>query len=133
MDSNDNGKLVLRLMLGGMLLLHGAAKLFGGVDFIVPALQAQGLPGVLANLVYVGEVLAPLAIVFGVFTRLAAGIVVVNMLFAVWLMHMPQLGEITKNGGWALELQAFYLFSALAIAIFGAGRISLGGPNGRYN
>lgn len=133
MDSNDNGKLLLRLMLGGMLLLHGAAKLFGGVDFIVPALQAQGLPGVLANLVYIGEVLAPLAIVFGVFTRLAAGIVVVNMLFAVWLMHMPQLGEITKNGGWALELQAFYLFSALAIVMFGAGRLSLGGPTGRFN
>lgn len=131
--SNDAGKLVLRLMLGGLLLMHGVAKIFNGVDFIVPALNAQGLPAALAYLAYVGEVIAPLALIFGAFTRLAAGVVIINMLFAVGLMHMDQLGEITKSGGWALELQAFYLFSALAILLFGAGRFSLGGSNGRYN
>jgi putative oxidoreductase len=131
--SSDTGKLVLRLMLGGLLLMHGVAKVFNGVDFIVPALTAQGLPGALAYLAYVGEVIAPLALIFGVFTRLAASVVVINMLFAVGLMHMGQLGDITKTGGWALELQAFYLFSALAIVLFGAGRFSLGGNSGRYN
>ena len=33
----------------------------------------------------------------------------------------------------ALELQAFYLFTALAIALLGAGRFSLGGKNGAFN
>lgn len=132
-DRNDIGKLVLRLTLGVLLLLHGLAKIWGGVDFIMPALAQHGLPSALAYLVYVGEILAPLALIFGVFTHLAAGVVLINMGFAVFLMHMDQLGEITKNGGWAMELQAFYILSALVILLQGAGSLSLGGSNGRYN
>lgn len=131
--SHDTGILVLRLALGVLLLLHGLSKILNGVGFIQPALIANGLPGQLAYMAYVGEVLAPLALIFGVFTRLAAGFVVINMLFAVGLMHMSQLTDITQTGGWALELQAFYLFTALSLVFFGAGRFSLGGANGRFN
>ncbi|CAM5218545.1 hypothetical protein CDEF62S_00852 [Castellaniella defragrans] len=42
---DDLGKLVLRLGLGAFLLLHGAAKLHGGVDWITGMLAARGLPG----------------------------------------------------------------------------------------
>ena len=130
--ASDLGKLVLRLSLGALLLLHGISKLKNGVDFIGPALSANGLPAALAYLAYIGEVLAPVLLIIGFWTRPAALVVVVNMLFAVYLMHMSQLSELSKSGGWALELQAFYLFSALSVALLGAGKLSLGG-NGRFN
>jgi putative oxidoreductase len=38
-----------------------------------------------------------------------------------------------KTGGWALELQGFYFFTALAVALLGAGRYSMGGISGRWN
>ena len=47
------------------------------------------------------------------------------------LMLLHGLGK--PNGGWALELQAFYLAVALAIAGLGAGRYSVGGAMGRWN
>jgi putative oxidoreductase len=41
--------------------------------------------------------------------------------------------KVTANGGWRLELQALFLFGALAISLMGAGRFSLGGQGGRWN
>ncbi|HVL76182.1 MAG TPA: GntR family transcriptional regulator, partial [Noviherbaspirillum sp.] len=51
----------------------------------------------------------------------------------VWLVHMRELWGITKTGGWALELQGSFLFAALAVALLGAGRFSIGGASGRWN
>ncbi|MEJ7687802.1 MAG: DoxX family protein [Variovorax sp.] len=130
--SDDTGKLILRLAVGILILLHGIAKL-GGVGSISGMLASHGLPGALAYLVYVGEIVAPALLIIGLFTRPAAWIVVVNMLVAIWLVHMKDLSVLGKNGGWALELQGMFLFGALAIAFLGAGRFSLAGNSGRYN
>jgi len=131
--ASDAGKLVLRLALGVLILLHGIAKLGNGVGSIGGSLARVGLPESLAYLVYVGEVLAPLLVIVGLWTRAAALVVVVNMLVAVLLVHAGQLLGLTKSGGYALELQAMYLFGALALALLGAGRHSLGGAAGRWN
>jgi putative oxidoreductase len=48
-------------------------------------------------------------------------------------VHLSQLTALADTGGWALELQGMYLGAALAIALLGAGRFSLGGGNGRWN
>ncbi len=131
--SDDTGKLVLRLMLGILMLLHGIAKLKGGVGFISGQLTAHGLPAALAYGVYIGEVVAPILIIVGFLTRPAAWIVAINMLFAFFLVHMGDLGSMTKQGGWALELQGMFLFSAIALGFLGAGRLSLGGSSGKFN
>jgi putative oxidoreductase len=52
---------------------------------------------------------------------------------AVSLVHMSQLATLSKAGGWSLELQGFYFFSAMALALLGAGRYSLGKADGRWN
>ncbi|MFC5605952.1 DoxX family protein [Variovorax soli] len=131
--SDDTGKLILRLALGILILLHGIAKLSSGVGFISGQLTANGLPGALAYLVFVGEILAPVLLIAGIYTRPAAWIVVINMLVAIWLVHTKDLFVIGKQGGWALELQGMFLFAALAVAFMGAGRFSVGGTGGRYN
>ena len=130
---DDSGKLLLRLAIGVLVLLHGIFKLSAGVGFIGGMLAKAGLPGGLAYLVFVGEIAAPLLMIAGFWTRAAAGVVVINMLVAFGLVHMADLFAMTKQGGWALELQGLYLFGALAVVLLGAGRFSLGGRNGRWN
>ena len=131
--TSDLGKLVLRLTLGVLMLLHGVGKISSGIGGILGQMTTMGLPPVLGYLVYVGEVLAPLLLIVGLWTRPAALLVAINMVVAVLLVHTAQLGEFTKNGGWALELQGFYLFTAVAIALLGAGRFSVGGEEGKLN
>ena len=130
---NYVGTLVLRLTLGGLLLLHGVAKIYAGPASIMDRVARVGLPSGLGYLVYVGEVLAPILLILGVWTRAAALIVAINMVVAVLLVHTAQLGTLNGNGGWTLELQGFYFFTAVAVMLLGAGKVSVGGANGRLN
>lgn len=131
--SEDLGKFLLRATLAILILFHGVAKLLNGVGFISGLVAKFGLPPAFAYLVYVGEVIAPLLVLFGLWTRLGALIIAGNMIAAVVLVHMGDLTSLTKNGGWALELQAMFLVSALTVALIGAGRYSVGGSGGRWN
>src|SRR3954471_16817161 len=118
MQNNDDlGKLVLRATLAILILFHGVSKLIAGVDPIMGMLTKAGLPAGLAFLVYVGEVIAPLMILFGIWARLGAVIVAINMIVAVVLAHGAQIFTMGKTGGWALELQGFYFFTALAVVL----------------
>ena len=121
------GKLVLRLTLGVLMLFHGVAKLINPayLDYINKQVIEAGLPHYVAFGVYIGEVVAPLMIVLGVFARFGGAIVAINMMFAVVLSHSAQLLTLTKSGGWALELQAFYLLCGIAVALLGSGRLAL--------
>ena len=131
--SDDTGKLLIRLSVGILLLLHGLMKLSTGVGGIAGMLNAHGLPGFLAYGVYVGEIIAPLLLIIGVCTRLGGLIIAINMIVAIFLAHMGQLHSLNGQGGWALELQGMFLFGALAVAFMGAGRFSLAGTGGRWN
>lgn len=133
MVGSDFGRLILRLALGGLILLHGIAKIVQGPAGIIGMVEAAGMPGAVAYLVYVGEVLAPLLVIVGLWTRPAAVVIAINMVVAVWLAHMDQLTSLAKSGGWALELQGMYFFTAIALALIGAGRFSMGGTRGRFN
>ncbi|MVW73178.1 MULTISPECIES: DoxX family protein [unclassified Bordetella] len=133
MKSDDTGKLIVRLSVGILVLMHGLFKLSSGVGGIAGMLSSHGLPSVLAYGAYVGEIVGPLLVILGLFSRLGALIIVVNMIFAILLAHMGQLTSLTGQGGWALELQGMFLFSALAVLFMGAGRFSLGGASGRWN
>lgn len=123
--ADDLGKLILRLTLGVLLLLHGIAKVTRGVPGIEKMVEGIGLPSYFAFGVYLGEVLAPILVLLGFYARLGAALIVVNMLFAIVLAHRADLLVLTKTGGWALELQAFFLFTALALALMGPGRFSI--------
>jgi len=133
MKSDDTGKLILRLALGILVLMHGLAKLSGGVGGISGMLSSHGLPGFLAYGAYVGEVIGPLLVIVGLYTRLGALFIVINMLVAILLVHSGQVFGLNQQGGWALELQGMFLFGALAVVFLGAGRFALGGSGGRWN
>ena len=121
----DLGKLVLRLVLGILVLLHGIFKLKAGVGFIAPLVTGIGLPPWVTYGVYIGEILAPLMLILGFFSRLGAFIIFVNMIFAIVLMHRPDLLTLGKQGGWTLELQGMFMFTALALTFMTPGRYAL--------
>jgi putative oxidoreductase len=130
---DDAGKLVLRLTVGILVLMHGIAKLLNGIGPIEGMLVARGMPAFVAWGAYIGEVLAPLLLIIGIYTRAAAAIVMVNMIVAIALAHSAEFFQLGKTGGWSLELQGMFLFGALAIVLLGAGRYSVAGKTGVMN
>ncbi|NKQ10577.1 DoxX family protein [Pseudomonas sp. SST3] len=131
--TDDIGKLVLRVSVALLILLHGIAKLQNGIDGIAGMLGGYGLPAFIAYGVYLGEVVGPILVIIGLFTRIGALLMVGNMLFAFGLAHLQELFSLGQSGGWALELQGMFLFGSISIALLGAGRYSVGGINGRFN
>jgi putative oxidoreductase len=121
----DVGKLVLRLTLGILILFHGIAKLRYGVSGIEDLLRSQGLPALLAYGAFVGELLAPVLVLFGLYARIGALFIAFHMVVAIALAHGSQLADFTKSGGWALELQGFFLFTAIAVFLIGPGKYSI--------
>ncbi len=121
------GKLILRLTVAIPMLFHGVAKVIhpGSIDFIGKLLSSAGMPSALSYGVYVGEIIAPLMIIIGFRSRIGGLLIAVNMIIAVVLAHSGDIFSLTKHGGWALELQAFYLFGGLAIALLGSGKYAI--------
>jgi putative oxidoreductase len=122
----DTGRLILRLCVGGLMLFHGVAKVMhpGSLDFISGMLTANHLPEILAYGVYIGEVVAPLMVIAGYQARIGGLLIAVNMLFALFLAHSGDFFSLTQHGGWAVELQMFYLLSAVAVVFLGSGRLA---------
>lgn len=125
LTAEDIGKLLLRLALGVLILLHGLGKLAGGVGDIGRLLEGIGLPAYLGYGVYVGEIVAPILLIAGWYARVGALLIAVNMVFAVVLAHKEELLRLSSSGGWALELQGLFLFTALALIFTGPGRIGI--------
>jgi putative oxidoreductase len=124
--SPDAGRLILRFCVGGLMLFHGLAKIMhpGSLDFIGGMLGANGLPAMLAYGVYIGEVLAPLMVIVGYQARIGGVLIVINMVLAIFLAHSGDFFSLTEHGGWAVELQMFYLLSALAVVFLGSGKLA---------
>ena len=123
--SNSLGLLILRLSIGLMMLMHGTAKLMHGTGGIEQMLAGMELPSFIVYGVYMGEVIAPLLIIIGYGTRLAAAIFAFNMIVAVGMAHAGDIFSINAAGGWAIELHGLYFFGAIALIFTGAGKYAL--------
>lgn len=124
-DLNDTGKLVLRLTLGILILLHGIAKLTNGIAPIEGMVTGMGLPAFIAYGVYAGEILGPVLLIVGFYARIGAALIAINMLVAIALAHASEVTSLGQTGGWALELQGMFLFTAIALMLMGPGRFSV--------
>lgn len=129
----DLGKLLLRLVIGCAMLMHGIDKISHGIGGLQGLFASKGLPGFLANAVYLGEVFAPLLIIAGFYSRLGGLLVGFTMLVAVSMAHLGDVMTLTENGGWGIELQALYFFGALAIAFLGSGKYAISGGSGSWD
>lgn len=132
-NNSDLGKLLLRVTVGTLMFFHGLHKLQHGYGFLEPMLFKARLPVYLSHGILVGELLAPFLMVIGIYTRPAALIQAFVMVMAIYLVHNRELFSLSSQGGYALELQALYLFGSLAVFFFGAGRFSISRGGGLWD
>lgn len=128
----DAGKLLVRLSVG-LMAFHGVGKLEHGLGFITQALAARGLPAFVADGVYLGELVAPILVLLGLWARPAGLVVSFTMVFAVFLVHPDQLFARNEFGGLALELNWLYVLAGLAVACLGSGRYSVSRGRGKWD
>ena len=113
---------LLRIGAGFLFLEHGLQKLFGlfggfggTPGATAPLFSQMGLAGVL-------EVAGGLLLIAGLFTRPVALVLVVEMLAAYAIAHLPKGGWPIENGG---ELSLLYALVFAFLAIHGAGPLSV--------
>lgn len=113
---------IFRILIGLMFFQHGVQKLFGAFggitgngEPVANFLSLLGLAGII-------EFFGGLAVILGLFTRLAALISTLEMAVAYFMAHFPQGFYSIANGG---EMAVLFLASFLLITRMGAGRWSL--------
>ncbi len=126
-DNAFNFALLVQRVVTGMLLLigHGLPKISNfsemSATFFDPL--RVGHRGSLI-LVILAELFCSMFLVLGLFTRIAAFIIVFSLSVAVFIYHQ---GQPLKN----VELGAIYLTSVFTIMIIGPGRVSVDGMMGK--
>jgi len=121
----DLGKLLLRVLVAGLMLFHGIDKVVHGTGPVAEDLTSHGLPAFLASGVYAGEILAPLLILAGAWTRIAALVYAGSVVFATLLVHGKDFVHLKPTGAWAAELWVFYIVTPVVVALLGPGRFAL--------
>lgn len=124
-ESNTNvGATLTRLSLGTILLAHGLLKLF---VFTLPGTVAffasLGLPASAAYLTIFAEVVGGVAIIAGLYTRLAAILSLPVLLGSLWVHAGNGWLFSAEGGGW--EFPALLVALAVAVAIQGGGAFAL--------
>jgi putative oxidoreductase len=115
----------LRVTLGTLFLAHAGLKLF----VFTPAGTAQffgslGLPGALAYVVILAEVVGGIALIAGVYSRIVALALTPILLGAIFTVHGPAGFFFSNpNGGW--EFLALWIVGLLAVALLGDGAYAL--------
>ncbi len=125
------GILLLRVGLGIDFLLHGSQKLFGafggmGIGGTAGFFGFLGAnpPGLWAVVVGLVEFLGGAALVLGIFSRIAAVAIAVDMVMAIALFNWSHgFFTETRTGGWEFDL--VLLVALLGIALVGPGSLSL--------
>jgi putative oxidoreductase len=116
---------ILRVILGFLFAAHGWQKFN---EFTIAGTQASfakmGVPAaeIAAPAVAVLELAGGIALIVGILTRVVAALLAVDMLGALFLVHAPA-GIFASAGGY--ELVLVLAAAALAVALTGAGRISV--------
>jgi putative oxidoreductase len=129
-----------RVMLGLVILPHGLQKLlgwFGGAGFegTMGFFSSQGMPAPIGLLVIVAESLGALALVAGLFTRVAAFGIAAVMLGAIALVHAPNgffMNWFGTQGGEGFEFHLLALALAVPLVARGGGLWSLDAQLARW-
>ena len=118
----DVGALVLRVTTGVLLFFHGWHKVLAGVENQMQLLVDHGIPGFFMYFGYISEVVAPVLIVLGIFTRISILTIVVTMIVVFYVAPFPLWALHERTGAWVIEVQLFFFLIPVAMFFIGPGR-----------
>ena len=129
--------LPIRLILGFGLIYHGWPKLGGGHDGFVGMLTGIGVPapGLMAYVLGIVETLGGLALIAGAFVAIVSIPLIINMLVALFTVHLPNgfsFMNVTGMGPEGMEfgmpgyeVNLLYIAGLAALMLMGAGALSV--------
>ena len=124
LSAHEKAALLTRLALGIILLAHGLLKIMVfGIDGTVGFFGSMGLPAIAAYLTIFGEIAGGVAILAGLYTRLAAILSLPILAGAVWA-HMGN-GWVFSNEGGGWEFPALLVVLAIIVALQGNGKVAI--------
>ncbi len=119
------GIALIRVVVGITFLMHGLQKFFesglGGVEGFFGSLGIPA-PALAALVVSLVETIGGLALILGVFTRIAGVLLAIDMIVALLVVHLPNGFFVTDNG---VELVLVLGAAALGLALTGPGALSV--------
>jgi putative oxidoreductase len=116
--------LIMRLALGAIMVVHGYHNVFGGLHHHVQMVAGLGLPRWLGYVSSFTEFLGGFLILAGLFTRVAAFAVFVDLVVALWKVHLHNglIGSPDRPG---YEFPLAVAALAFALIFFGGGAIAM--------
>ncbi|WP_304544434.1 DoxX family protein [Sulfurimonas microaerophilic] len=124
LQNPDIAKLLLRLSLGILILFHGINKMIHGIGGVKAMLASTPFPTFFAYGVFVGELIAPIFIILGLYARVAAGVLAFNMFIAIYLAYGFSL-SLSKHGGLSWELALCYFIMSILVILLGSGKYAV--------
>lgn len=128
----DTAFLILRVFAGLVVAAHGAQKAlgwFGGQGLLGwhSGVEKMGFRpvGFWAHMAAWGELAGGLCLAVGLFTGLVAGVLVMDMIVAIWKAHWAK-GFFVQNGGYEYPLTLLVIFGLMGLA--GPGAYSADAP-----
>ena len=106
--TRDLSYLLIRLVVGGTLLVHGINKLMGpGVVAFAQGLARRGIEPSLpfAYWIFFAETIGALMVMLGLFTRFFAAAIAIEFCVITFVAHWPNgYGWTNPRGGWEYPL-----------------------------
>ena len=115
---------LIRFVAGAMMVPHGYAKVFGGIEGTTKFFASVGLEPALTLAWYVGllELVGGVCVAFGFLTRFMSAQLVGLLAVATFYIHLPS-GFLWVKGGF--EYPLFWMIIMIAITIQGGGKLSV--------
>ena len=115
---------LIRFIAGVMMIPHGYAKVFGGIEGTTKFFASVGLEPALILAWYVGllELVGGICVALGLLTRFMSAQMIGLLAVATFYIHLPS-GFIWVKGGF--EYPLFWMVVMIAITIKGGEKLSL--------
>lgn len=124
MTKQQSMTLLVRVVFGFMFFYHGVVKFQGGISNIVGYFDSLGLPGGLAYVVAIIELVGGLLLILGLGTRIVGAIFAIIMIGAIFTakLSLGLFGDGTYAG---YELEIVYLILGIYYIFAERGPISI--------